>query len=392
MHCLFFLGNNEEISCAELNSLGITNLKIIRNCIAEGLIDKSINTATLQNQLGGVIKISKIIGTCRKIEDVPSALFSEILATKKTEKIIFGLNLECSGKNRIDVVVNDLKKKLKKNGISSRYLNKRGKNVHDKVAFEAIKKGAYIFNVVENKLESDTYYLAKTFSIQDVDNYTIRDCKKPFRDTKVGMLPPKLAQIMINLATGYILESKRINQVVFDPFCGSGTVLTEALLNGFSVSGSDLEKRMIVGCQQNLDYILKLFEINANCLENIIVHDATKPFSSLNNVNFIVSETHLGPAFTSIPDDHTLNKFKKELESLYLGFFRQAEKILTNNGSIVVSLPYMPKRPFYSFAHLLPKIQEGNLRLVNLGSKGAGLLYYRQDQIIGRQIFKLVKN
>lgn len=49
----------------------------------------------------------------------------------------------------------------------------------------------------------DTTILMRTTNIQDI-SYTARDQARPMRDARVGMLPPKLAQIIINLATGKI--------------------------------------------------------------------------------------------------------------------------------------------------------------------------------------------
>jgi hypothetical protein len=45
--------------------------------------------------------------------------------------------------------------------------------------------------------------------VQDIDAYAERDFERPMRDAFVGMLPPKLAQIMLNLAVGEeFLESR----------------------------------------------------------------------------------------------------------------------------------------------------------------------------------------
>ena len=46
--------------------------------------------------------------------------------------------------------------------------------------------------------------IARTTAVQDIDGYTLRDRGRPKRDARVGMLPPKLAQIIVNLATGKI--------------------------------------------------------------------------------------------------------------------------------------------------------------------------------------------
>ena len=42
-------------------------------------------------------------------------------------------------------------------------------------------------------------YLAYTLACQDIDSYTRRDTGKS-RDMAVGMMPPKLVQMMLNIA------------------------------------------------------------------------------------------------------------------------------------------------------------------------------------------------
>jgi tRNA G10 N-methylase Trm11 len=56
------------------------------------------------------------------------------------------------------------------------------------------------------------------------------------------MIPPKLAQVMINLARRD--EADFQDKILFDPFCGSGTILMEAYLMGIkNIIGSDLSDR-----------------------------------------------------------------------------------------------------------------------------------------------------
>jgi hypothetical protein len=52
---------------------------------------------------------------------------------------------------------------------------------------------------IESKLTSDI--LKDEIFIQDIDAYSARDTGKT-RDMEVGMLPPKLAQMMLSLALG----------------------------------------------------------------------------------------------------------------------------------------------------------------------------------------------
>ena len=66
----------------------------------------------------------------------------------------------------------------------------------------------------------------------------------------------RLAKILINL-TGI-----KQNQVLLDPFCGTGTLLQEALLRNINVIGIDKEKTMINKAERNLKWLKKNYKIN----------------------------------------------------------------------------------------------------------------------------------
>lgn len=96
-------------------------------------------------------------------------------------------------------------------------------------------------------------YLAQTVAVQDINAYANRDQGRPKRDAFVGMLPPKLAQTIVNLGVGQ--RKPDSNNVVLDPFCGTGVILQEALLMGYGAYGTDLEPRMIDYTRQNLEWL-----------------------------------------------------------------------------------------------------------------------------------------
>ena len=106
----------------------------------------------------------------------------------------------------------------------------------------------------ERKIEliksNDEWY--RVIGVQDIDAYAKRDQARPARDAKVGMLPPKLAQILINLC-GPLPEGATI----LDPFCGTGVVLQEALLMGYRAYGTDLSDRMVEYSEKNLKWLLE---------------------------------------------------------------------------------------------------------------------------------------
>jgi len=61
-------------------------------------------------------------------------------------------------------------------------------------------------------------------------------------------MPAKLARCMVNLA------QPKASELVFDPFCGTASVLIEAALIGCRVMGMDVQRYMVKGSLRNLLY------------------------------------------------------------------------------------------------------------------------------------------
>jgi len=78
---------------------------------------------------------------------------------------------------------------------------------------------------------------SKTFSER-------RPRKKPFFHPSA--MPSKLARCMVNLAHA------KAEDLILDPFCGTGTLLIEATYIGCRALGVDAQMRMILGCRKNL--------------------------------------------------------------------------------------------------------------------------------------------
>ncbi len=74
----------------------------------------------------------------------------------------------------------------------------------------------------------------------------IKPHKRPF--FYPGSMNPKLARCMVNLSR------VKENQLVLDPFCGTGGILIEAGLIGCKVVGSDINWKMKNGTAINLEY------------------------------------------------------------------------------------------------------------------------------------------
>ena len=127
----------------------------------------------------------------------------------------------------------DLKKSLKKNDISSRFVNKDFSNLSSsQIIWENLINRWTDFSIILWK----NNYFWESIWIQDIESYSDRDYSKT-RDMQVWMLPPKLSQMMINIAWW---------NVDFDPFVWLGTILIESIyMWNKEVYWSDLSDKMV---------------------------------------------------------------------------------------------------------------------------------------------------
>jgi tRNA (guanine10-N2)-dimethyltransferase len=94
----------------------------------------------------------------------------------------------------------------------------------------------------------------RMFKIDKKHFYNLKPHKRPF--FYPGSMSPKLARCMVNL-TGV-----KENDLVLDPFCGTGGILIEAGIMGARVVGADIDDRMVEGTIKNLDYCgVKNYEV-----------------------------------------------------------------------------------------------------------------------------------
>lgn len=229
--------------------------------------------------------------------------------------------------------------------------------------------------------------LAQTVQEQDIDAYAARDQGRPWRDSKVGMLPPKLAQIILNIATA---TSTPTGTIVLDPFCGTGVVLQEALLAGFNAYGVDLEPRM------SLDYATKNLEWLQNRVDltkqtwRCELGDATsiqwQPF------DVIACETYLGRPFSALPKPEVLKEVMQDVDTIHKKFLRNVADQTQTGFRMTIAVPAW-KTP-QGFLHLksLDSLEEmGYTRLKFVHVSNEDLIYHRSDQVVARELITLIR-
>lgn len=355
----------------------------------------------LLRTLGGAIKIAKVEEEVRKVD---AKVLADILCRNaRDEKKWFGISVytlasgEDGGLNRPRVHALGLavKQELGARGVSSRFVTSH----EPELSAVTVRRNRLLTRGAELLLipKKDRVLIGHTLAVQDVDAYTARDVGRPVRDLRQGTLPPKLAQILINLAR------VPAGGTILDPFCGSGTVLQEAWrLNRFTVIGSDISKKAIRDSRKNLDWLrqresshtkeVKLFESDARAISRHV------PSSS---VDAIVTEPYLGPSNIRTVNDARAGI--RTLTQLYREAMSSFRAVLKVGGTAVIIFPVfrvasteMHIAPVSMFEQLgfrtVPLIPKDTAVQFNLKiSDRDSITYVRPDQRVAREIFVFEK-
>ncbi len=263
--------------------------------------------------------------------------------------------------------------------------------------------------------------VAQTIKIQDIEAYAARDQARPSRDAKVGMLPPKLAQIIINLAVGTLPADKlasiceipageviprpELDQTILDPFCGTGVVLQEALLMGYKAVGTDLEPRMVEYTQTNLDWLATNYRLQTTNYK-MSVGNATN--QKWENFDTIACETYLGRPFSALPNPEILRDVMGDVDTIHKKFLQNVAAQTKPGFRMCLALPawsttLRTERPRRSDSNEKTKNGFTHLKMLdNLGDLGytravfthvdsSDLIYHRPEQIVARELVVLTR-
>lgn len=233
--------------------------------------------------------------------------------------------------------------------------------------------------------------IAESTGAQNITALAARDQGRPRRDAFVGMLPPKLAQMMINMAMQQHTPAEATPPLrVLDPFCGTGVLLQEALLMGYDVYGTDLSEKMIRYSQDNLAWLKETSHVSTSWE----LHEGDAMNTSWKKpLDGIACETYLGQPFSAPPSASKLTEVRGNCNHIIGSFLTNLAQQLPSGTPAVIAVPAW-KDAFGGFTHLplTQKVESFGFQRVELTTvDSAKLLYFRPDQIVAREILLLVK-
>ena len=370
MEYLFILGRNVELSKAEVFSyFEKEGIKILNHETNENSLLIETPEELPENSIrffGGVVAIGKVVasGNLKKVLAQISNFNLYMGTENKLNYAVWNFS------KNYDAVIETLKEKFR-----SEKLKATLKHLTGEIKLQSGKKA----EMPSSKLIDEEYFVFSDGATEnfgrivgkcDYEKIEKRDMTKPVRRESLA-ISPRLSKILINLS------GVREGETLLDPFCGVGTILTEALLQNIKVIGIDKDKNAVSGARQNLEW--KKFP-----KENyeLINSDSTK--EQIKTANGIATEPDLGETLKKIPQKSEAEKTLEKFENLIIRVLNNfKEKI---SGRIAFTSPYI---------RIGKKKLKCDVEKI-LEKTGYKLIYeipeYRENQIVGRIICVLEKN
>lgn len=370
MKYVFILGRNPTLSVAEIIARVPGE---VAHLSREALVLKhegAFDGRALMNELGGTIKIGEVKATLQNPAELVTALVADLVALGKERKLFFGISLyplEAGMKPEHVIRLQELgitvKRALETGGVATRFVRSRENALSSVVVAKnkLLTRGVEFLVLVGR----DRIVVATTSAVQSFEEFSFRDYGRPARRMAVGLIPPKLARAMVNLARALK------NAVVLDPFCGFGTVATEAMLMGYqNLIASDIEAQAVEDVQKNIAWIHSHYPEARTIAPKILQSPAEAIAKKLapSSVDAIVTEPYLGPVLHGKERPALIQKIIRELSALYVSAFRDWKKILKPDARVVIVFPVLGRGEY------LPILED----LTNLG--------YRREELVPDQL------
>lgn len=357
-----------------------------------------VDTSLLEIQrLGGVLKAGRVVNeinggdwheASQKIVQYYLNAWSSFEGKITLGISAYGFEAKPADVQRTGII---LKQKLKKNGVSLRLIPNQDAALstatshHNKLGLSENKVELLVV-----KAKNGRIFIAESTGAQNITAYTKRDQERPKRDAFVGMLPPKLAQIMLNLATGQQPTTYHLPSTILDPFCGTGVILQEAALRGYSVYGTDLADKMVDYSRHNLKWLSDTHHTNFE----LSLHQGDAMNTQWHQpIDAVVAETYLGQPFSAPPSPAKLDEVRRNCNHILTEFLKNLSSQIDNGTPLCLAIPaWRDKEGHFTHLPLVGTIAQLGFKPHEFHNVSQNdLLYYREDQIVARELLVLTK-
>lgn len=284
-----------------------------------------------------------------------------------------------------------LKSKLKEKGVSVRLIPNADAALNTATSHH--NKLGLSDNHVELlvvRASNGNVIIAESVGAQNITAIAARDQARPKTDAFVGMLPPKLARMMVNMAIGSPNSTNQQHRVL-DPFCGTGVVLQEASLLGCDVYGTDLSTKMVDYSTINLNWLQE----KMNLSNNVTIAEGDAMTDRWDQpITAVVCETYLGQPFSAPPSPEKLKEVVDNCDHIISEFLRNLTKQIKPGTPLCVGVPaWRDSAGRFTHLPLIDKLSSLGYDRVQLkNARNEQLLYYRENQVVARELLLLEKS
>jgi len=234
--------------------------------------------------------------------------------------------------------------------------------------------------VIFFKWKNDIVWIVDYY--QNISLYEAIDFEKPVSSMWIGMMPSKLAHLLINISTGL-----NYNKTVYDPFVGLWTTMMMANFLWNNVIWSDLNP---VACKQNWKFWQTTDFYKKDFKTLIFKQDITKDFKN-KMVNFstnVVSEWFLWPVVGKYLNEKEASFNERSFQNIYIEGIKKLLS-LPNIENIVITFPvyFLYNREKYFFQDTYDKIIKNGVKLEIIDD-----VYHRKWQKVWRQVVIITKS
>ncbi len=385
------LGRLPSIATAELESL--FGADRITKLSSESVLLNEDPSIINYSRLGGTVKTCKLLHIFeeKNWSKVESYLENQLPNhINDNKKLTLGLSAYSVAVNPSQLLKTGLKlkKQIKKLGTSFRLVPNNDPALSSAQVYhnKLTKPGSLELCFVGS---GNKIYMGQTVDVQDINAYSARDQARPKRDARVGMLSPKLAQTIINLA------NPKAEDIILDPFCGTGVILQEALLMGFAVAGTDLEPRMIEYTHENIEVWLAGKYPDFKDKVNLKIADATSViWNNAEGIQFdsLASETYLGRPLSSLPSMAILDQIIRDVDTILKKFLKNLANQTNPGFRLCIAVPAWKTHSDFLHLPLLDHLERlGYTRMKFTHADDKDLIYHREGQIVGRELIALTR-
>ncbi len=363
---IFVLGRDFQLSLLEV----VSYLKSRRIAFKVKAFNKKLMLVSLEREiepnmifrLGGTIKIAKVLGSLDelKIPNIDKIKYSmACIETGKTNEINSRLK---------EIFKREHIKGFLKNGTDI------GLSPSDFFRHNIFKEGFEIL------LYKDM--IAEIIAVFNPKEYEARD-QRPYLERE-KLISIRLAKILINLSQAREYEK------LLDPFCGSGTILQEALLLNINAIGMDVDSKTIHHADKNLKWLKNNYDFKSSY--TLINKDARNASSYVEGADAAATEPYLGPYLKRLPSLRDARKTALGLSDLYFNVLKQLRIILKNGKAAIIVPKFKTKEQVPVFIAFDKLALKAGFRVYNpFPAIKVPVLYSPKGTKLDREIYILEK-